>query len=164
MLYREHRCGQGSCGDGLAANLCLMPNGKRIRFFTRGVGLPRRARRRWVFLTTHTHASPVICITLSAVQKVHKRVGLGEHSSRRGPVWPELPSPEVHEARAPRPQHRWLYQTLFARRPQTGHSGRSLAGTPKIRRRHGRRFPRRAMQLSRLSALTPNTNKNGNCR
>jgi hypothetical protein len=41
----------------------------------------------------------VICITLSAVPKVHKEWASAGGTARRGPVWPEQPWP-VHEAQA----------------------------------------------------------------
>jgi hypothetical protein len=75
-----------------------------------------------------------------------ENMGLGEHSSRRGPVWPELPWPEVQEARAPRPQHRLLYQHFEA---PSGHVTALLrVRTPLAARRHGGRHdpltPRRS--------------------
>jgi hypothetical protein len=75
-----------------------------------------------------------------------ENLGLGEHSSRRGPVWPELPWPEVREARAPRPQHRLLYQHFEA---PSGHVTALLrVRTPLAARRHGGRHdpltPRRS--------------------
>jgi hypothetical protein len=107
-----------------------MPNGNRITLLhpSGDVGLSVAERTGVDLWSGKRHAQNRQSCDLRHIVRDPEgaeNLGLGEHSSRRGPVWPELPWPEVREARAPRPQHRLLYQHFEA---PSGHVAALLRG------------------------------------
>ena len=137
----------------LAAKPRSMPNGNRITLLhpSGDVGLSVAERTGVDLWSGKRHAQNRQSCDLRHIVRGPEgaeNVGLGEHSSRRGPVWPELPWPEVREARAPRPQHRLLYQHFEA---PSGHVAALLrVRTSLAARRHGGRHdpltPRRSAE------------------